>query len=79
MVRSHGGTTPYAVGGCNVSDLAPCVRCGRLLHTGEGRVLVSFTPLELAELAEATSDRAVKARLVCALDLIDPDLAESIS
>ena len=44
-----------------------------LLHTGEGRVIVAFTPAELEELALATSDPNVSDRLLCALGLLDPD------
>lgn len=54
---------------------APCVKCGRLLHTGEGRVLVSFQVDELSELAVATSDPAVRERLLCALSLLDEETA----
>lgn len=61
-----------------MSDRAPCVRCGRILHTGEGRVLVAFTPEELYEMALEVVDPRVKARLICALDLIDPELAATI-
>lgn len=50
---------------------APCVRCGMLLHTGEGRVLVAFTPDELETLALASPDPNVAERLLCALGLID--------
>lgn len=52
---------------------APCVRCGMLLHTGEGRVTVSFTPDELEALALASTDRNVSDRLLCALGLLDAD------
>lgn len=61
-----------------MTDRAPCVRCGRLLHTGEGRVLVAFAPDELAELAESTLDPAVRARLLCALALVDDERARGI-
>lgn len=61
-----------------MSDRAPCVRCGRILHTGEGRILVSFTVAELQELAESTGDLSVRSRLVCAIDLLDPELARKI-
>jgi hypothetical protein len=57
---------------------APCVRCGLLLHTGEGRVTVSFQAAELAELAAATSDRNVRERLLCALGLIDDAAVSSV-
>jgi hypothetical protein len=61
-----------------MSDRAPCVKCGRILHTGEGRVLVSFTPEELRELAESTGDLGVRSRLVCAMSLLDPDMAKEV-
>lgn len=57
---------------------APCVRCGHLLHTGEGRVTVSFSVDELAELACATGDRGVQSRLLCAIGLLDPDLEKAL-
>lgn len=50
---------------------APCVRCGHILHTGEGRVTVSFTVSELEELALSTSDPSVRRRLICAIGLLD--------
>lgn len=61
-----------------MSDRAPCVKCGRILHTGEGRVLISFTAAELFEMATEVIDPKVKSRIVCALDLIDSELAASI-
>lgn len=61
-----------------MSERAPCVKCGRILHTGEGRILVAFSPAELAELAAASPDAGVRARLLCALDLLDEDLADSV-
>lgn len=54
-----------------MSDRAPCVRCGRLLHTGEGRVLMSFEPADLESLILDTKDPAIQARLLCALGTID--------
>lgn len=50
----------------------PCTRCGRHLHTGEGKVMVSFLAEELEELAWATGDESVSNRLLCALGLLDP-------
>lgn len=58
--------------------LCPCVKCGNLLHTGEGKVIVSFSVDELEELACATSDPAVRRRLVCALSLLDSDRAKRV-
>jgi len=62
-----------------MSDRAPCVKCGRILHTGEGRILVSFSVDELAELAYATNDSGVASRLVCALSLLDQKRADEIT
>lgn len=56
-----------------------CVRCGRLLHTGEGRVVIGFTAAEIAALVDATLDLTVRARLLCALTLLDPALAEALA
>ncbi len=52
---------------------SPCVRCGLLLHTGEGRVLVAFSVAELSELAVGAADKNVRERLLCALGLLDQD------
>ncbi len=57
---------------------APCVRCGRMLHDGTGRLLLAFTVAELAELACATGDRGVQARLLCAIGLLDSELADAL-
>lgn len=54
-------------------DYNPCVRCGHILHTGEGKITVSFSTHELAELIESTTDLKVRARLLCALGLLDPE------
>ncbi len=55
-----------------MSDRAPCVKCGMILHTGEGRVTISFRVNELSELALATSDKNVRDRLLCAIGMLDP-------
>lgn len=52
---------------------APCVKCGALLHTGEGRVIVSFTVDEMDELAAQTTNGAVRDRLLCAIGLLDSE------
>lgn len=49
-----------------------------ILHTGEGRVTVAFTPDELAELACAAPDVRVRERLLCALGLLDADRERSV-
>lgn len=60
---------------------SPCVRCGALLHTGEGKVIVAFTAQELIDLAwdAHNGDRhnPVIARLLCAASLLDDALASS--
>lgn len=56
-----------------MSDQAPCVRCGRLLHTGEGRILVAFTPDELDIIAISVPNAAIAARAICAMGIIDPE------
>lgn len=56
-----------------MSDGAPCVRCGLILNTGEGRVIVSFVAADLESLIRDTSDPQQQARLLCALGTIDPD------
>lgn len=61
-----------------MSDRAPCVRCGLLLHTGEGRVIVAFTADELEEMAWATTDANVADRLLCALGLLDADREKAV-
>ena len=48
------------------SARSPCVRCGSPLHTGEGRIIVAFSVLELEELAFATRDVRVRERLLAA-------------
>lgn len=58
---------------------SPCVRCGALLHTGEGKVVVSFSLDELEELAFATGNAAVRRRLVCAIGLLDGERADLVA
>lgn len=60
-----------------MSDRAPCVRCGNILHTGENRVTVSFSVDELMELAVATSSGSVRRRLLCAAELLDAAAVEA--
>ena len=57
---------------------SPCVRCGNILHTGEGMVTVSFSVDELEELACQTTDPAVRRRLLCAIGLLDSDRADRV-
>lgn len=63
-----------------MSDRSPCVRCGMILHTGEGRITVSFTVDELIDLAWAEHNsgpvfdtRKMVDRLLCAAELLDAD------
>lgn len=63
-----------------VSDRAPCVRCGAILHTGEGRVIVAFSADELVVIIQTEEITiALRRRLLCALQLIDPDRADSLA
>lgn len=57
---------------------APCVRCGLVLHTGEGKIIVGLTCDQLAELIESTTNARTRAQLLCALTLLDPDRAEAL-
>ena len=57
---------------------APCVRCGNLLHTGEGKVTVTFSADELEELACAAPSAALRRRLLCALGLLDSARADQV-
>ncbi len=50
---------------------SPCVRCGNLLHTGEGKVTVSFSLDELESIATETLDPAIRRRVLCAIGLLD--------
>lgn len=64
-----------------MSDRAPCVRCGMMLHTGEGRVTVAFTAAELIDLAWDVHNRDARDptvaklidRLLCAAGLLDAE------
>ena len=62
-----------------MGQFSPCTTCGRTLHTGEGRVLIAFTANELFEMATEVVDSRVKARLICALGLVDAELAGQAS
>lgn len=50
---------------------APCMRCGHILHTGEGKVTVSMTVTELEDLIINTTDLDLRKRLLCAIGLLD--------
>ena len=51
-----------------------CESCARVLHTGEGRILMSFSLRELVKLAEDTLDLKLQDRLYRAIGLIDAEL-----
>lgn len=57
---------------------AACTNCGRIVHTGEAKVLVALTTKQLAELASNTLDVGTRRQLLCALQLLDADAAEKI-
>ncbi len=50
---------------------SPCVRCGNLLHTGEGKITVTFSLDELEALALAAPTLALTRRLACAVGLLE--------
>lgn len=62
-----------------MSERTPCTKCGRILHTGQGRVLVSFSTDELVSLVNDTLDLGLRGRLLCALSLLDPIRAAELS
>jgi hypothetical protein len=49
----------------------PCVRCGHILHTGEGKVTLSMTVAELEDLITQTTNLDLRKRLLCAIGLLD--------
>lgn len=49
-----------------------------MLHTGETRVLVSFTPDDLERLIADVSLIGMQERLLCALGTIDPERERAI-
>ena len=55
------------------SARAPCVRCGYILHTGEGRVVVAFNLDELEDIATSVPNSAVAQRVLCAIGLLDAE------
>jgi hypothetical protein len=56
----------------------PCDNCGRVIDTGEAKILVPLTVGHLAELATACPSADTRRRLLCALELLDAELADSI-
>ena len=62
-------------------DINTCKNCGVKAHLdGEGypRAAVAFTPNELAELAVDTGNPEIRRRLLCALSILDPEVAEAL-
>ena len=47
------------------------MRCGHILHTGEGKVTVSMTVTELEDLIINTTNLDLRKRLLCAIGLLD--------
>jgi len=60
------------------SDVRPCARCGRIVHTGEAKIAVPMQVSEAAELAYATNDDKMRERLLCAIGLLDPGLEKQV-
>jgi hypothetical protein len=56
----------------------PCEYCTRILHTGEAKILVSFTVRELKGLVQDTCDIAVQERLLKAIGLLDAELEKEL-
>ncbi len=50
----------------------------RVLDTGEGKVLVPMTASDAEELAYATGNKQVRARLIRAIGLLDSERAKRI-
>lgn len=48
----------------------------RILHTGEGKVLIGFTADELLDLMAGTTIEKVYLRLLSALELLDAEKAK---
>jgi len=51
-----------------------CEACARVLHTGEARIMMSFTVKELVSLAEDTLSLALQERFYKAIGLLDSEL-----
>lgn len=51
-----------------------CEVCARVLHTGEARIMMSFSIRELVKLAEDTLDLGLQERLYKAIGLLDQEL-----
>lgn len=57
----------------------PCPECMRILHTGEGRVQVGFTPGELADILCGNPSPTVVIRVLRAIKLLDAPLARDLA
>lgn len=55
-----------------------CENCTRVLHTGEGRVLVGLTVKELTDLVNGTTMLDLRERLLRAIALLDDELAREL-
>lgn len=51
----------------------------RVLDTGEGRILIGFTTVELCVILNYVPTRAVRERCITALDLLDPEAAKEFT
>lgn len=60
------------------NPIKPCANCGRIIDTGEAKILVPLTIAQLAELAAATPSAETRRRLLCALELLDAEWADAI-
>lgn len=61
-----------------VDDLSRAHPKARMLHTGEGRVVVAFSLTELATIARDTMDIAVRERVLCAIGLLDESMERTL-
>ena len=55
-----------------------CETCARVLHTGEARIVMSFSMRELVKLAEDTLDLGLQERLYKAIGLLDAELERTL-
>lgn len=60
------------------NPVKPCANCGRVMDTGEAKILVPLTVTQLAELAATTPNAETRRRLLCALELLDAEQADAI-
>lgn len=62
-----------------MENRAPCVRCGYIIHFGEGMIGVQLSLDQLEELALATSDDTVARKFICAISLLDDERADRVA